>query len=120
MGEERAIADSNNNHVHNEEAVSTPQRVPPPYIHPCDLALQSPQRVEHIHRDYYRGQGAQIEQIPRNAYQYHRAAYHRAKYQDARDGWAQLNFTTIQWCQNHGIDDAVDGIIYLLNEDEGR
>ena len=26
------------------------------------------------------------QEIPRNAYQYHRAAYHREKYQDARDG----------------------------------
>ena len=56
-----------------------------------------------------------MEEIPRNAYQ-----SHRVEYQDARDGWAQLNVTPIQWCQHHGIEDAVDGIIYLLNEDEGK
>ena len=55
MGEEIAIVDGNNNHVHNEEVISTPQRVPPPYIHPHVLSLWSPQRAECIHHDYYRG-----------------------------------------------------------------
>ena len=97
-GRRRETTNGNNNHVHNGEAISTPQRIPPQYIHPRDLALWSPQRVERIHSDYYRGQGARMEEIPHNAYQYHREAYHRAEYQDARDNWAQLNITPIQWC----------------------
>ena len=79
-GRRRSIVDGNNNHVHNEEVISTPQRVPPPYIHPRDLAVWSPQQVQRIQRDYYHGQRAQTEEIPYNAYQYHRAAYHREEY----------------------------------------
>ena len=54
-GRRRETVDGNNNHVHNEEVISTPQCVPLPYIHPRDLSRWSPQRVERIHHNYYQG-----------------------------------------------------------------
>ena len=47
-------------------------------------------------------------------------AVNLTKYISDKDFQAQLNITPIQWCQHHGIEDALDGIIYFLNEDEGK
>ena len=62
-GRRRATVDGNNNHVHNEEAISTPQHIHRPYIHPCDISRWSTKCVECIHHDYYQGLGARKEEI---------------------------------------------------------
>jgi len=87
-----------------QTAAVPPPRVPPPCIHPRDLARMSRQHVDRIHRDYYRRHGVPSEEIPRDAYQFHRAGYHRAQFLQAlQDRRAEANRSpnrvnaSIQW-----------------------